>query len=268
MAETKTAIVTGASSGIGRETAISLARRGYVVVLAARREQRLVEVADACRDVGGEGIPIPTDVAVDGQVRELVDESLRRLGRVDVMVNNAGVGGYGAVHEMDESAMRRIFEVNCFAVWQGCKAIARVMIEQGSGHVFNVSSIIGRRGTPMHGAYCAAKSAVIGLTESMRVEMMDHNVRVTAVLPGLTRTEFFDHSGGSSRQRSSFVKLRTMMSPHEVAERIVSTVGRAVPELRFTAGGRLLAILAPLAPRLADWMMKIYHDDLRKGEPS
>jgi short-subunit dehydrogenase len=236
------------------------------VVLAARREERLDEVADACSDVGGESIVRVTDVAGEGEVQALVRETVDRLGRVDVMVNNAGIGSYGAVHEVDEEEMRRIFEVNYFAAWQGCKAVAPVMIEQGSGHVFNVSSVIGRRGTPMHGAYCASKFALVGLTESMRVEMMDHGVLVTAVLPGLTRTEFFQHSGGGSRQRSSFVKLRTMMSPHEVAERIATTVGRRVPELRFTPGGRFLAMVAPVSPRLADRMMKIYHDDLRKGD--
>ncbi len=158
--------------------------------------------------------------------------------------------------------MRRIFEVNYFGAWHGCKAVAPLMIRRRSGHIFNVASVIGRRGTPLHGAYCASKAALIQLTESMRVELMGHGIHATAVLPGLTKTEFFDDSDGASARRSSFVKLRTMMHPRTVGERIAATTGRRRAELVFTPGGRILTLLGPLLPGLTDRLMKVYHDDL------
>ena len=170
---------------------------------------------------------------------------------------------HARVHETTADQMRRIFEVNFFGVFYACKAAAPVMIAQRSGHIFNVSSVIGKRGSPFNGAYCATKFAVCGLTDSMRVEMMDHNVRVTCVCPGLTDTLFFDAvEGGSVHNKTSFARVRGVMPPEVVARKIVAAVGKNKPELVFTAGGKLLTIIAALWPGLADRIMKIYHDDL------
>ncbi len=292
------ALVTGASSGIGRETAVALAAKGYSVVLAARREDKLDETADLCRrqharHFAGRGtgiLPVeagpgrpcdasagrpcheaqaqvivyPADVSVREQVEDLVDSTVRRLGRLDVMVNNAGSGLFGRVHELDESAVRRLFDVNFYGALYGCQAAARVMIPRRSGHIFNVSSVIGRRGTPFHGAYCATKFALCGLTDSLRVEMMPYRIRVTSVLPTLTDTEFFAHSAGRRRPLSEFQKRYGLMSARVVARRIAAAAGRDVPELVFSAGGKLLVVLAVLWPGLVDRMMKLYHDDLAR----
>lgn len=267
MTDVKVAIVTGASSGIGMETALAFARRRYVVVLAARREEKLKEVGRACEAAsGGPVLVVPTDVARQEQVSALVARTVERFGRLDVMVNNAGYGIFARVHQTTDEQMRRIFDVNYFGVFYGCRAAAPVMIHQRSGHIFNVSSIIGKRGTPFHGAYCATKFAICGLTDSMRVEMRPYNVRVTCVCPGLTGTGFPQHEeGGSSTERSSFRRLRTVQHPSVVARKIVATVGRSTPELLFTLGGRALVFLSANFPRLGDWMMRLYHDDLAKG---
>jgi len=260
----KVAIVTGASSGIGRHTAVALAGRGYLVYAAARKADLLREVADACRQAGGEGRAVATDVADPAQVELLVQTAVGEAGRIDVMVNNAGFGVHARVAETSAEQMRRIFDVNFFGVFHGCKAVAPVMIAQRSGHIFNVSSVIGKRGTPFNGAYCATKFAVCGLTDSLRVEMKPYNVRVTCVCPGLTDTEFFDRvEGGTSRKRSAFASLRTVQPPVVVARKIVQTVGRNRPELIFTPGGKLLVLVSALFPRLADAMMRIYHDEVR-----
>jgi len=259
------AIVTGASSGIGKETALALARRGYAVVLAARRAEKLREVADACRRAGAEPRVVPTDVASREQVEALVESALNEFGRIDVMVNNAGYGLFKSVVETTEQEMRDILDVNFLGVFFGCRAVAPVMIRQRRGHIFNVSSIIGKRGTPFHGAYCATKFAVCGLTDSLRVEMMPHDVRVTCVCPALTETEFFAHGPGGRAARSSFRRIKGMMSARQVGEEIARCVGKSRPEIVFSAAGKFLALIAALWPRLADAMMRIYHDDLAKS---
>ena len=260
----RTVIVTGASSGIGMETAVAFARRGYAVVLAARRADRLDQVADQCRATGGTAMAVPTDVADRRQVEALVARTMDAFGRVDVMVNNAGFGLFALVHETGEQDMRRIFETNFFGVFHGCHAVAPIMIRQRSGHIFNVSSVIGKRGTPFHGAYSATKFAIVGLSDSMRVEMRPYGVHVTCVCPALTATEFFQHSRRSRAAESSFQRFKAIMPASAVARGIVAAVGKDRPEIIFSLGGKLLALLTALSPRLTDALMSLYYSDLAK----
>ena len=191
-----------------------------------------------------------------------------RFSRVDVMVNNAGYGLQARVHETSTDQMRRIFETNYFGVFYGCRAVAPIMICRKSGHIFNVSSVIGKRGAPFHGAYCATKFALCGLTDAMRIELAEHNVRVTAVCPALTATEFPEAVEGEyPHERTNFTSLRKRMGAETIARRIVATVGRRKPELVFSAGGKVLVLISALWPRLADRMMKVYYDDLTREEP-
>ncbi len=257
----KTAIVTGASSGIGRETAIELARRGYAVLLAARRAGRLEQVASACDAAGGRGVAAPTDVADRGQVDALVARAVDQFGRLDVMVNNAGYGLHAAVHETTERQMRALFDVNYHGVFFGSAAAAKAMVPAGGGHIFNVSSVIGKRGAPFNGAYCATKFAICGLTDSLRVELAPRGVCVTCVCPALTETGFFEamEDGGASAGET-MRSLRGLTPPRVVARKIAATVGKPTPELVFTAGGKLLTLIAAISPRLADAMMARYRD--------
>ena len=264
MAGRRVAIVTGASSGIGLATALALARRRYAVLLAARRTERLAEAAGRCEQAGGIARAVTTDVTDRRQVEDLVSAAADEFGRVDVMVNNAGVGLFARVHETADADMRAIFDANFFSVFHGCKAVAPIMIRQRSGHIFNVSSVIGKRGTPFHGAYCATKFAICGLTDSLRVELAAHEVRVTCVCPAPTATEFFDGSQRARRAGSSFRKFRSLTPAAVVGRKIAATVGKNAPELVFTAGGKLLALIGALWPRAADAMMRPYHDDLAK----
>lgn len=261
-----TAIVTGASSGIGAETALALAKSGYNLALAARRVDRLEALADRCNQLGVETLVQPTDVAEQSQVQELVDAAVSKFGRVDVMVNNAGFGQFGAVVDISEAEMREIFDVNFFGVFFGCKAVAPVMMAQRSGHIFNVSSVIGKRGSPFHAAYCASKFAVGGLSESLRVEMAPYNVKVTCVCPALTETEFFGQvRDGQVRSQSDYLAKARKMPADRVARKIVATIGKNKPELIFTAGGKFLVLINAIWPSGADRIMKLYHDDLARA---
>jgi uncharacterized protein len=258
----KVAIVTGASAGIGLETALAFARRGYAVTLAARRVDRMEAVAEQCRQAGGEALVIPTDVAHGEQVRDMVARTVGQFGRLDVMVNNAGYGVFGEIVDLVEQDLRDIMEVNFFGLWHGTVAAAKVMMAQGSGHIFNVSSVIGKRGTPMHGAYCTTKFAVCGLTESARVELRPHGVWVTLVCPGMTETEFFDKGSMARRARSSFNKYSHLMPPRVVGEAIARRAGRYKTEMVFSLGGKVLTLIAAILPRAADAMMEMYRRDL------
>ena len=258
----RVAIITGASSGIGEETAVALARRGYHVVLAARREEKLHQAAERCtqaakeRGHAVEAVVHVTDVAQREQVQALVAATVERFGQLDVMVNNAGYGLFASVMETSPEDMQRIFQVNFYGVLHGCHAAGEVMMRQRSGHIFNVSSVIGKRGTPFHGAYCASKFALVGLGDSLRVEMAPYNVRVTTVCPALTATEFFAASSRSRAAGSSFQTWKHLTPAR--------TVGKRKPEIVLTAGGKFLVIVSALWPRLADRMMQYYHDDLVK----
>ena len=263
MANKPVAIITGASAGIGRATALAYARKGYAVVLAARREALLAEVAAACDQAGGVGLALPTDVTDPAQVDALVARTVEAFGGVDVLVNNAGLGVHALVHRISDEQMHRAMAVNFYGVLYGCRAVVPVMQAARRGHIFNISSVIGKRGSPYNGAYCATKFAVCGLTESLRVELMDWHIRVTLVCPGMTDTEFFDHVvGGDRSHSSSFRSVRGRMSPDVVARRIVAVTGRKKPELVFSRGGRFLIYLANRWPGLADKLMKLYYDDL------
>jgi short-subunit dehydrogenase len=271
MIEHPVAVITGASSGIGKETALAYSRKGYAVVLAARREEKLNEVADEVRrlsplDNTDATMPIPTDVSHPADVPALVGQTMDRFGRIDVMVNNAGYGQFGRIWEISDQAMREIFEVNFYGAFHGCKAVAPIMIEQGRGHIFNVSSVIGRTGSPFHGAYSATKFALSGLTESLRIELHPHGVRVTEVCPALTETEFFENvRDGEPRSRSDFFRLKRKMPARKVAGRIVARTGKNTPRMVFTMGGKMLILLATVWPKMADRVMNVYYNDLLRS---
>ena len=259
------AIITGASSGIGRAVAIALAKRRYAVVLAARRLELLEQVARECRELSGApALAIATDVASRQQIDAMVASVMERFGKVDVLVNNAGYGLFSSVQDTTDEQMRRIFDVNFFGLFYGCQAVAPIMMKQRSGHIMNVSSVIGKRGTPFHGAYCATKFAVAGLTESLRVELKPCGVRVTLVCPGLTETEFFDQSGGAMA-KSAFVKFKGMMSAQAVGDKMAAAVGKNKTQIVFTAGGKFLAIASALLPGAVDAMMGVYRNELLKN---
>jgi NADP-dependent 3-hydroxy acid dehydrogenase YdfG len=194
----KTAIITGASSGIGESTARLLAKHKCKVVLAARREDRLNSLA---AELGEGTLAVPTDVTDPAACQELVSQAVGNFDSVDILVANAGLGLYASIAEADPEDWRRMFEVNVLGVLYVTRAAVRYMLDRGSGDVIFVSSLAGRRVPRADGTvYAATKHALTAVAEGLRMEVHKEGIRVITVEPGLVRTEFPDSSYPSARE--------------------------------------------------------------------
>lgn len=222
--EGKAALITGASSGIGRVTALALAHRGAQLALVARRADRIEELAREISARGGVAEAFPGDVTEPGTMDTVIAGCVSRYGRLDVLINNAGSGIFATVEQTTEEDLDRMLAVNLKGTFYGIKAALPVMRRQGSGHIINVASTAGRRGSPYVGAYCASKFAVVGLTESLRVELLGSGIHVTLVCPGATRTEFFHAARRKTQHHKGLVG--PIEAPDRVAGRIVSVIQR------------------------------------------
>lgn len=194
----KTAIVTGASSGIGRATARLLVEKGCNVVLAARRKDRLEELA---AEIGEQALAVPTDITDPDACETLVDRTLDNFGAVDVLVNNAGIGLYGSILEANPEDWRRMFDVNVLGALYTTRAATRRMLSQGSGDIVFISSVAGRRVPRPDGTvYAATKHAITAVAEGLRMDLCGKGIRVVTIEPGLVRTEFPEGSFSSAEE--------------------------------------------------------------------
>ena len=219
---TKTAIVTGAGRGIGRATALALARHGAQVGICARTEAQLRVTADAIVRAGAAVVAVVADVAKAEDVERFAKEVDRLFGAPDFLVNNAGVVARAALHETEEATWDAVVGSNLKGAYLCTRAFLPGMIERGSGRIVNVSSIAGRRGSPMLAAYSAAKWGLVGLTKSLAREVFDRGVQVNAIAPGSVDTEML---------RQGAPERRPDMTAEEVAEMIVYLLARAPPAL-------------------------------------
>ncbi len=187
-----TALVTGASSGIGAALAEALASRGTDLALAARRTDRLGEVASRCRAAGGEATAYTVDLADRRAALGLLDDAWKQLDGIDLLVNNAGIPKRRPVFELDEAEIDRVMAVNFVAPALISQAAARRMADRGGGTIVNVASLGGRLGIPDEAAYCASKFALCGWTESMALDLWHTPVDVRLFVPGPVETEIWD----------------------------------------------------------------------------
>jgi NAD(P)-dependent dehydrogenase (short-subunit alcohol dehydrogenase family) len=204
-------IVTGASQGIGRGIAVACSRKGASVVLAARTEAKVSDVADEIRAQGGDALAIPTDVTDEAQVARLVERTLDRYGRIDGLVNSAGVAPLAPIAQTSLQMWERTMAVNVTGTFLCCRAVWTPMVERGGGSILNISSGAGKRAHAEWVAYCASKWAVMGLTESLALEGFPLGIRVNALCPGPTAT---------SMRHAAFPDEDTsrLLTPDEVAE--------------------------------------------------
>jgi short-subunit dehydrogenase len=255
----RVALITGASSGIGEATAIDLARRGFIVYGAARRVDRMAGLA-------GQGVHvIEMDVTDDASMTSGVERVLREQGRIDVLVNNAGYGSYGALEDVPLDEARRQFEVNVFGLARLTQLVLPHMRSRRSGRIVNISSIGGKMYEPLGAWYHATKFAVEGLSDSLRVELEPHGVHVIVIEPGAIRTEWGGISAQSALARSGdtaySVQAHQLAKTYGVADRpglgadprvVAAAIGKAVtvrrPRTRYAVPTSAKAIL--LARRL------------------
>ena len=185
----KVALVTGASSGIGAATALALAAAGATVAISARRTDRLAELVAQIEAAGGKALALPGDMAVEADAVAAVEDTARQLGRIDILINSAGVMQAGGIEGADLDEYRKVIDINLLATVYTCKAAIPHMLAQGVGDIINISSLAGRKGGPETNAYSASKHAVNAMTNGMRQELGDRNIRVSFLMPGATETE-------------------------------------------------------------------------------
>jgi NADP-dependent 3-hydroxy acid dehydrogenase YdfG len=225
----KVCLVTGASSGIGEATAERLAQAGATVAAAARRADRLEALCGRIEAEGGKALAISADVAQEDQARELVQRAASELGRLDVLVNNAGVMLLGPVVGADTEEWRRMVTVNLLGLFYCTHAALPIMGEQGSGHVVNISSTAGRNAYAGAAVYNATKFGVNAFSEALRQEVLHANVRVSVIEPGATRTELADHVT-HPMAREAIERMRKEMKAPLEAEDIAEAIHFAVSQ--------------------------------------
>jgi short-subunit dehydrogenase len=246
-------LITGASAGIGRAAALAFAREGTRLSLAARREDRLVEVAAAARALGSEVVVTRTDVADKRQVESAIQGAVSAFGRIDVLVNNAGIGYFGLLEETPVDQIETLWAVNMMGTIYATQAVIPMMRKQRGGHIINVASVAGKRGNAHTSIYCATKFAMIGLSEALRLELQGSRIDVSVVCPISTATEFFEAS--SARSKSGHEPIWPIQSAEQVAKAIVRCARRPRPEVIVFPPARILILINTLSPRLADWIM-------------
>ncbi len=237
----KTAIVTGGASGIGEGIARRLSEEGAALVVADLDAGKSRAVANS---LPGDAFAVSLDVTDEAAMDELVSQAVDRFGGLDIMVNNAGMILVSPVASMEYADWKRLMNVNVDGVFLGCRAAARVMIEQGrGGAIINASSGAGRRGVPNISCYCASKAAIIMLTQSLAVELASHNITVNSYAPGHIQTPFWEEiaDGFSTVMRKP---------PEEVVEMFRSTV----PMGRFGTPADVAAAVSWLATPEASYI--------------
>ena len=249
--------ITGASAGIGRATALRLARDGAAIVACARRADRLESLAADIEAAGGQALPVVADVTIERDMQDLVARAVERFGRLDVMVCNAGFAVYGAIDDITPAQMHKLVDINYFGTYYATRAALPVFRRQRRGHVVIISSIAGKRGVPFMGAYSATKFAQVGLAECLRAEVAGSDIHVSVVYPVSTDTEFKE-----VMRRETGTDISQSVGPKQTAEQVADAIARAIahpiPEVYPYMKARGLVLLNALAPGFCDRLVKKY----------
>ncbi len=246
----RTAVITGASSGIGRATALEFARRGANLVIGARRSEQLDEVARLCRERGVQCTAVVADVRNREDCKRLIDAAVR----VDILVNNAGFAIFDPIEKANPADLEQMMKTNYFGLVWCTQAVLPGMLARGEGAIVNLSSISGLMGYAGMGGYCATKFAVAGFTEALRDELIGHGIRVSMVCPGTTDTGFFVTAEKGKMPGAS--RLILAIKPEKVAKAVCNSVedGRYRRILPFAA--RLYMRLKEFSPRTAHFFIR------------
>lgn len=251
-------VVTGASGGIGLAIAEELARRGAKLVLNARREEVLREIAARLKQSGAEVETITGDITDPAVRARLLARAGERFGGLDILVNNAGVGTFGRFADSDAERLRRVMEVDFFATVELTRAAIPQLRAGVKPIVVNIASILGHRGIPYGTEYCSAKFAMRGFSEALRPELHKLGIDVLVVSPGTTKTGFFDNVIKMDVELPWRKKTRGGVTPEHVAKATACAIERNKKEIIPSTSGTLMVLANRWAPGIVDRVMQRY----------
>ena len=247
-------IITGASTGIGKELALRYAKEGAWLTLAARNREKLEEVAKSCRNAGGKAIAIPTDVSKSDQCKQLIDSCIIEFGKIDVLVNNAGITMWSYFDKVkDLTILEKVMQVNYFGSVY-CTHYALPYLKKSKGRLVGVSSLTGKTGIPTRSGYGASKHAMAGFFDALRIELKETGVTVTMIYPGFVSTEVRERAmGGDGKPLGkSPVKENKVMTVEKCVDLMVPVIASRKRELIMTFRGKMGMWLKLIAPGLVD----------------
>ncbi|MGI8893935.1 MAG: SDR family oxidoreductase [Bacteroidia bacterium] len=253
----KTAIITGASSGIGKACAIHFAKNGFAVVLAARDLMKLQELKSTIEAMGGKAMVVKTDVANENSCREMIENTVNEFGSIDVLINNAGISMRALFAELELDVLRQVMDINFWGTVY-CSKYALPYLLKTKGSLVGVSSIAGKKGLPGRSGYSASKFAMEGLLECIRTENLKTGLHVLVACPGFTASAIRERALNDKgmQQGESPRKEGDMMQPEEVAAHIYNAVIARKRDLVLTSQGKLTVFLNKFFPQWLD--KKIY----------
>ncbi len=248
-------LITGASSGIGRATALEFAKEGAKTVLVSRSEEKLQQVADEIRGFNQNVLVIPTDVSSVEQVGSMVQKVIAEYGRVDILFNNAGSSYVGRIDEENfVENTKKMMDVDYFGTIYLTKEVLPIMKNQGSGHIMNMSSVVGRKAFPHFGGYSSAMHAISAFTDSLRQELAGTGINVSIIHPALTQTPLLEHVKPEDMP-PPFRRL-TPLSVESVAKAVIEGVYYNQARIIVPFQPRLLFIADSISPRLGDLVVR------------
>ena len=252
----KVVVITGASSGFGRGAAIEFARAGTAVVLSARRDQLLEEVARECEEAGEPALVAPADVSSEADVAVLAQAAIDEFGRIDVWVNNAGTGALGRFEDVPLAEHVKVIETDLLGTIYGSYYAMAQFKRQGNGTLINIASVLGKIPAPYFASYAAAKHGIVGLSAALRQELEEDKltgIHVGTVMPTSMDTPFFEHAANHLGKES--VPIPPVYDAHKVVDVIVKLATEPTSEITVGPAGKFFQFAHQLAPGLVDAMM-------------
>ncbi len=256
--QNKVVLITGASSGFGADAARLFAKEGAIVVLAARRMDRLTALAEEIRLAGGQAFAVPLDVAEQSQIDDAVQTVLDNFGRIDILLNNAGLGRLDWLETLDPAAdIDMQIDVNLRGTMQVTRAVLPSMLARRAGHIINMSSMAGMIAAPMYSVYAATKYGMRGFTDALRREVAPFGIHVSGLYPGPAVTEFGQQSGDNPLKRNIKVPRWIYMTSEYVARRTVGLARRPRRTLVLPWWFHPVIWFERTFPGLVDWILKV-----------
>lgn len=248
--ENKRVIITGATSGIGLALANALAAENCRLIINGRRSEILDQIADGFKQAGRDCVAIAGDVTDEATRKKLLAAVRENFGGLDILINNAGVGAMGRFDTASDDRLRKVFEVNFFAVADFIRESLPLLKDGDDSLIVNLSSVLGHRAVPLKSEYCASKFAIHGFSDAIRAEIAGDGIELLLVSPSTTDSEFFDSAIEDSAKKNW--KKGGVMSPEAVAIRTVRAMKKRRHEIILTFGGRTLVWLDRIIPGIAN----------------